>query len=171
MGSPTEFSPTHVAPADGLQTWAEPDPARPTVRLDPLLPVRLVGTEGNWARIVCANGWSAWVDGRLLVTLPHRPPGTGQPLGTTEDPRPLLAALEHALADYRRLIDQYADGRIDLATYRARSRGLRLGAVLDGTEAWVLDLDHSRWYYSDGAQLQTYATVDPDRSAAAGDGQ
>ncbi|MEU9131154.1 hypothetical protein AB0D08_24130 [Kitasatospora sp. NPDC048540] len=165
MGSPYEFRPTHVAPADGLQTWASPDPSRPSIRLDALLPVRLAGTEGNWARIICSNGWSAWVDGRMLVALPHRPPGTGQPIGTTEDPRPLLAALEHALAEYRQLVDEFADGRIDLEAYRARSRGLRLGAVLDGTQAWLLDLDHSRWYYCDSAQLQTLATVDPGGAA------
>ncbi|WP_354643980.1 hypothetical protein [Kitasatospora camelliae] len=160
MGTPYEFQPTHVAPGDGLQTWASPDPSRPTVRLDPLLPVQLVDSSGNWARIVCSNGWSAWVDGRLLVALPQRPPGTGEPLATTEDPRPLLAALERSLASYRSMVDDYAAGKIDLEAFREGTRNLRLGAVLDGSSAWLLDLDQGRWYYCDGTRLQTYATVD-----------
>ncbi|GAA0664783.1 hypothetical protein GCM10010193_15200 [Kitasatospora atroaurantiaca] len=160
MDRPYEFRPTHVAPEDGLQTWASPDPSRPSARIDPLLPVQLAGTSGNWARIVCSNGWSAWVDGRLLVSLPHRPPGTAQPLATTDDPRPLLAALERALASYRELVDELADGRLDLETFRRRSSGMRLGAVVDGPAAWLLDLEQGRWYYCDGTQLQTYATVE-----------
>ncbi|WP_441248463.1 hypothetical protein [Kitasatospora sp. McL0602] len=154
------FRPTHVAPQDGLPTWAGPDPSRPSARIDPLLPVRLAETSGDWARIVCSNGWTAWVDGRMLIALPQRPPGTVGPLAATEDPRPLLAALEQTLARYRALVDDLADGRIDLAAFRTRSRGLRVGAVLDGPAAWLLDLDHGRWYYSDGTRLATYATVD-----------
>ncbi|GAA5020947.1 hypothetical protein [Kitasatospora paranensis] len=161
MTAPFDFDPTHVAPADGLQTWASPDPSRPSVRLDPLLPVRVADSSGNWSRVVCSNGWSAWVDGRMLVALPHPPPGTGRPLTPAEDPRPLLAALEQALASYRRLVGEYADGLIDLETFRDRTRNLRLGAVLDGPSAWLLDLDQGRWYYSDGTRLQTYATVEP----------
>ncbi|GAA2147334.1 hypothetical protein GCM10009760_38140 [Kitasatospora kazusensis] len=161
MDGPQEFRPTHVVPGDGLPTWAAPDPSRPTARLDPLLPVRLDLTSGDWAHVVCSNGWSAWVDGRLLVALPHHPPGTVAPLGATADPRPLLAQLERALASYRRLVDELADGRIDLETFRTHSRGLRVGAVLDGPAAWLLDLDHGRWYHCDGTRLQTYATVDP----------
>ncbi|WP_405014457.1 hypothetical protein [Kitasatospora sp. NBC_01539] len=170
MTAPLAFHPTHVAPADGLQTWASPDPSRPSVRLDPLLPVRLADSSGNWARVVCSNGWSAWVDGRLLVALPHPPPGTDRPLGGADDPRPLLAALEQALASYRRLVGEYADGLIDLETFRDRTRNLRLGAVLDGPSAWLLDLDKGRWYYSDGTGLQTYATVEPPGAAASGAG-
>ncbi|MDH6574509.1 hypothetical protein [Kitasatospora sp. MAP5-34] len=155
------FRPTHVVPEDGLPTWAAPDPSHPTARLDPLLPVRLAETSGDWACVVCSNGWSAWVDGRLLVALPHHPPGTARPLTTTADPRPLLAELERSLASYRRLVDELADGRLDLETFRRRSHGLRVGAVLDGPAAWLLDLDQGRWYFCDGARLQTYATVEP----------
>ncbi|WP_431677139.1 hypothetical protein [Kitasatospora sp. KL5] len=170
MTAPYEFQPTHVAPADGLQTWASPDPSRPSVRLDPLLPVRVADSSGNWSRIVCSNGWSAWVDGRLLVTVPHPPPGTDHGLATVEDPRPLLAALEKALASYRRLVGEYADGLIDLETFRERTRNLRLGAVLDGPSAWLLDLDQGRWFYSDGTRLQTYATVEPPSAGASAAG-
>ncbi|AUG82102.1 hypothetical protein CFP65_7527 [Kitasatospora sp. MMS16-BH015] len=160
---PAEFQPTHVAPPDGLPTWADPG-GLPTARLDPLLPLRLTETAGDWARIVCSNGWTAWVDGRLLVALPQRPRGTAQPLGTRTDPRPLLATLQEALTTYRALLEELAEGTLDLTGFRERAGGLRLGVVLDGPSAWLLDLEHGRWYYSDGARLSPYATVDPGDS-------
>lgn len=61
------WAPTHAAPPGGLQTWPEPNPALPPgPSLDPMLPVQVVEWRGAWARIVCSNGWGAWVDGRLL---------------------------------------------------------------------------------------------------------
>ncbi|MDH6128885.1 hypothetical protein [Kitasatospora sp. GP82] len=160
-GSVYEFRPTHVVPVDGLPSWAGPDPSRPSAHLDPLLPVQLAETSGDWARIVCANGWSAWVDGRLLIALPQHPPRTNGILGTADDPRPLLAALERALAAYRELMEQLAAGSIDLDTFRRRTGALRIGAVIDGPSAWLLDPDQGRWYFCDGTGLQTYATVEP----------
>lgn len=65
-----EFRPTHVVPPDGMSAWEAPDVTRPTEPLDPLLPVQLLGRRGDWGQILCANGWSAWVDGRLLVPSP-----------------------------------------------------------------------------------------------------
>lgn len=51
-----------------MDAWAEPDPnAAPIARLDPYLEVMVTEQTGAWARIVCSNEWSAWVDGRLLV--------------------------------------------------------------------------------------------------------
>ncbi|MHA6763907.1 hypothetical protein [Streptacidiphilus sp. PAMC 29251] len=155
-----EFRPTHVVPAEGLATWAGPEPSEPSAPLDPLLPVQLTDSRGDWARVLCSNGWSAWVDGRMLVSLPHSPPGTEHPLTRTADPRPLLARLERALAEYRAQVEQLADGRIDLAAFRSRTRDFHLGAVVDGDAAWLLDLEQGRWYYCDGAQLRTYATVE-----------
>ena len=96
-----DFRPTHVVPQDGLPAWEAPDVSRPTEPLDPLLPVQLVDRRGDWGRILCANGWSAWVDGRLLVAVPHEPPAAGQPLARTADPRPLLARVEESLSQYR----------------------------------------------------------------------
>ncbi|MGW4379209.1 hypothetical protein [Kitasatospora sp. NPDC004531] len=170
MGSTGGFRPTHVVPGDGMPTWTGPDPAAAGVSLDPLLPVVLAEARGNWARIVCSNGWSAWVDGRLLVALPQRPPTNGLPLATGDDPRPLLDALEHGLATYRRLLDDYAAGRIDLEAFRAGTRELRLGAVIDGPSAWLLDLERGRWYYSDAAQVQGYAVADGSPARAGGVG-
>ena len=155
-----EFRPTHVVPAEGLPTWAGPDPSEPSAPLDPLLPVQLTGTRGDWAQVLCSNGWSAWVDGRMLVGLPQSPPASEHPLTRAEDPRPLLARLERTLAEYRALLDELADGRLDLEAFRSRAGGLRLGAIVDGDAAWLLDLPQGRWFYCDGTRLRTYATVD-----------
>ncbi|MCX4744906.1 hypothetical protein OG455_05110 [Kitasatospora sp. NBC_01287] len=157
IGAATEgFEPTHVIPPGGLPSWVAPDPARPAARLDPLLPVRLAETVGDWARVVCANGWATWLDGRLLVTLPRGPDPAELLAG--EDPRPLLARLERALADYRVLLDDLAAGRLTLGAFAERAAGLRIGAVVAGTEAWLLDLAEHRWYYCDGTRLRGYAT-------------
>jgi hypothetical protein len=58
---------THVAPPGGLATWPAPDPDSPAS--EPIaegVPVQVVERQGDWARVECSNGWSAWVDGRLL---------------------------------------------------------------------------------------------------------
>jgi hypothetical protein len=163
-----EFRPTHVVPLDGMQTWAAPDVAQPSAWLDALLPVRLLSRQGDWARVACSNGWAAWVDGRLLLALPDGPPGTANPLADAPDPGALLARIEAAVGEYRRLVEQLADGRIDLEAFRARSAGLRLGLVVDGESAWLLELEQDRWWYCDGTRLQTFATVEAPPPEPAG---
>ncbi|SEM56231.1 hypothetical protein [Streptacidiphilus jiangxiensis] len=163
---PEDFRPTHVAPIEGLATWMRPDFSEPSVRLDPLLPLLAVDVRGDWTRVVCSNGWTAWVDGRLLVSLPHSPPGATQALARSADPRPLLRRLEQALAHYREQVEDVTEGTIDLETFRRLTRGLRLGLVLDGDAAWLLDEEQSRWVYYDGLQLHTYATVEPPDTGA-----
>ncbi|MFD0417211.1 hypothetical protein [Streptomyces sp. NPDC127108] len=152
-----DFRPTHVVPQDGLPAWEAPDANRPTTPLDALLPVQLVDRLGDWGRIVCANGWSAWVDGRLLVAVPHDPPAAGHPLARTADPRPLLARSEDALTRYRRAAEELAGGTADGESFRGRTRGLRVGVVVDGESVWLYDAEHERWVYCDGARLSTYA--------------
>lgn len=77
------FTPTHAAPATGLDTWPEPDA---TVPVGPVLaaglPVQQVEQLGAWSKIVCSNGWVAWVDGRRLEPLPAAapPPPTPTPV-------------------------------------------------------------------------------------------
>ncbi|MFF4546961.1 hypothetical protein [Streptomyces sp. NPDC001435] len=151
------FRPTHVVPPDGMPAWEAPDPARPTLPLDPLLPVQLVERRGDWGHIRCANGWSAWVDGRYLVAVPEDPPAAGTP-GDSADPRPLLARAEEALADYRAAVKELGDGRLDGESFRGRTRGLRIGVVVDGEAMWLYDPDEGRWMYGDGRRLSTYAT-------------
>ncbi|MFF6909192.1 hypothetical protein ACFY9Q_25050 [Streptomyces sp. NPDC012389] len=158
MATPTpEFRPTHVVPPDGLPAWEAPDAARPTDPLDALLPVRLAERRGDWAYVVCSNGWAAWVDGRLLVSVPRTPPAAGQPLARTADPRPLLARAEEALNQYRRAAQDLAEGRSDGETFQQRTRGLRVGMVADGESVWLYDAEHERWVFCDGTQLSTYA--------------
>ncbi|MFD0313071.1 hypothetical protein [Streptomyces flavalbus] len=160
------FRPTHVVPRDGLPAWEAPDPARPTVSLDPLLPVVLAERRGDWGRIECANGWSAWVDGRCLVAVPDDPPTTGGPLAASADPRPLLARAEQALAGYRAAVEDLAAGRLDGESFQHRTSGLRLGVVADGESLWLYDGDESRWLYTDGTRLNTYATDDSPHTTA-----
>ncbi|MFJ5263161.1 hypothetical protein ACIQAC_22115 [Streptomyces sp. NPDC088387] len=159
------FLPTHVVPQHGLPAWEAPDPARPTVPLDALLPVRLVERQGDWSHVLCANGWSAWVDGRHLLAVPQDPP-TGDALDTTTDPRPHLAHAEGALARYRAALGELAAGTIDGETFQSRTRSLRIGVVVDGESVWLYDAEQGRWLYGDGTRLSTYATDDGPRAAA-----
>ncbi|WIY74571.1 hypothetical protein [Streptomyces anulatus] len=156
MATPA-FRPTHVVPPDGLPAWESPDVARPTDPLDALLPVELRDRRGDWAYVACSNGWSAWVDGRLLVSVPQPPPAAGQPLARTADPRPLLARAEESLNRYRRAAQDLAEGRSDGEGFRQRTRGLRVGMVVDGESVWLYDAEHERWVYCDGTRLSTYA--------------
>jgi hypothetical protein len=57
-------------PAAGLGAWNEPDANRPqAARLTAGLDVEVIERWGDWARIVCSNGWTAWTDGRVLEPL------------------------------------------------------------------------------------------------------
>jgi SH3-like domain-containing protein len=61
------FTPTHVVPAPGLLAWTHPDPtAEPVATLAAGVELRVVAESGAWARVVAANGWEGWVDGRAL---------------------------------------------------------------------------------------------------------
>ncbi|WP_367326385.1 hypothetical protein [Streptomyces sp. HUAS ZL42] len=152
------FRPTHVVPQHGMPAWEAPDPGRPTVPLDPLLPVQLIERRGDWGQILCANGWSAWVDSRFLVAVPKDPPAPGGPPTNAADPRPLLARAERALADYRAAVEDLAGGGLDGETFRRRTQGLRIGVVVDGESVWLYDPAQGRWAYGDGTRLATYAT-------------
>ena len=157
-----EFRPTHVVPPHGMPAWETPDPTRPTVSLDPLLPVQLVERLGDWGHIRCANGWAAWVDGRHLVAVPQDPPAAEAAPAVTADPRPLLAGVEEALADYRSAVEQLAGGALDGESFRDRTRELRIGVVVEGESMWIYDPEEGSWLYGDGRRLTTYAT---DRTA------
>lgn len=162
------FRPTHVVPGDGMPAWDAPDPVRPTVPLDALLPVRLVERRGDWGHVVCANGWSAWVDGRLLVAVPQDPPPAGQPLARTADPRPLLARVEETLRRYRRHVEELAAGRLDREAFHDLTTGMRVGIVVEGEAVWLYEAEHERWVYCDGTRVSTYATREPPAAAADG---
>ncbi|GAB2941447.1 hypothetical protein [Streptomyces heilongjiangensis] len=161
------FLPTHVVPPGGLPAWEAPDPARPTVPLDALLPVQVLDRLGDWGQVLCANGWSAWVDGRLLVAVPQAPPAAGTGPTRTADPRPLLARAEEALTRYRTEAEALAAGRLDGGDFRDRMKGLRIGVVVDGDSLWLFDAAHERWVYCDGTRLSTFAVAgDPQEDPA-----
>ncbi|MBL1084638.1 hypothetical protein JK359_22155 [Streptomyces actinomycinicus] len=151
------FRPTHVVPPRGLPAWEAPDPARPTAPLDPLLPVQLVERRGDWGYIRCHNGWGAWIDGRHLIALPEDPPTADGPDGAA-DPRPLLAQSERSFGDYRAAVEALAAGGLDSEGFESRTRGLRIGIVVDGESMWLYDPQEGRWVYADGRRLTTYAT-------------
>ncbi|MFI0902368.1 hypothetical protein ACH4TE_02295 [Streptomyces sioyaensis] len=158
MTSP-EFLPSHVVPPEGMATWAAPDTTRPSSPLDPLLPVQVIDRRGDWALALCSNGWSTWVDGRLLLSVPREPPAAAQPAARTADPRPLLGAVEGELSRYRHLVEELAAGQLDGESFTRRTRGNRLGVVVDGDAVWLYDARHERWCYCDGVSLQTYAVA------------
>ncbi|MFF6918139.1 hypothetical protein [Streptomyces sp. NPDC012466] len=166
------FRPTHVVPQHGMPAWEAPDPSRPTVDLDPLLPVQLLERQGDWGHVLCFNGWSAWVDGRRLVAVPQDPPAADGPLTHAADPRPLLSRAQEALARYRSAVEDLAGG-LDRESFRARTRGTRIGVVVDGESVWLYDSAHGHWVYADGTRMTTYATGETpgaapeSRSAAA----
>ncbi|MFJ6795306.1 hypothetical protein [Streptomyces sp. NPDC091268] len=158
-GPGEEFRPTHVVPQDGLAAWESPDASRPTVPLDPFLPVRLGARRGEWGEVLCSNGWSAWVDCRLLVAVPQPPPTGGRPLSRAQDPRPLLTHTAEALERYRRAVGELAAGRTDAEAFERATRGLRAGVVVDGESVWLYDEAAGRWMFADGSRLTTYAVV------------
>lgn len=85
-----EFLPSHVVPPEGMASWTAPDTTRPTAPLDPLLPVQVVERRGDWARALCSNGWSAWVDGSTAAVRTART--TGRRPARRPDRRPPSAA-------------------------------------------------------------------------------
>jgi len=63
------WAPTHLAAAGGQQSWDQPDSARPMTPLAGSLDLRVVQLIGDWAQVVASNGWTGWVDARLLIPI------------------------------------------------------------------------------------------------------
>ncbi|MFF4604992.1 hypothetical protein ACFY12_19945 [Streptomyces sp. NPDC001339] len=168
MTSP-EFLPSHIVPPRGMASWPAPDATLPSSPLDPLLPVQVIDRRGDWAQALCSNGWSAWVDGRLLLSVPREPPAAAQPAARAADPRPLLGEVEGELARYRQLVEELAAGQLDGEAFAERTLGTRLGVVVDGDAVWLYDTRHERWCYCDGVSLQTYAVGSGPSSRGSGE--
>lgn len=61
------WEPTHTVPHPGMNAWESPDPeAPPVTALSPGVELRVVEVLGAWARVDAKNGWTAWVDNRIL---------------------------------------------------------------------------------------------------------
>ena len=59
--------PPTSSPPTGLVTYAGAEEGGgENGRLDPGLEVQVLEQQGDWAKILCSNGWSAWVDARQL---------------------------------------------------------------------------------------------------------
>lgn len=87
------FLPSHAAPDGGLPAWAAPDPTQPVVAtIEARVEMQVMERTGGWAKIVCSNGWSAWVDARRLVSLTSPPTSAAVPTATSAKPRPALGA-------------------------------------------------------------------------------
>ena len=70
-GAAPAWTPTHVVPAGGMAAWGAPDPSRPPVAmLSERVELIVVAQAGAWAQVRGINGWTGWVDGRLLVPRP-----------------------------------------------------------------------------------------------------
>jgi hypothetical protein len=81
--SEAAFTPTHTAPAEGMDTWREPDPSQaPDNRLDPDLPVHVLEETTGWARVRCSNEWETWVDASKLVAIAPVAPAAFAPTHT-----------------------------------------------------------------------------------------
>jgi hypothetical protein len=62
-----QWVPSHAVPPQGLRAWGAPDPAGPVVaNLAPGLPIQVAEVRGAWARVICSNGWTGWIDGRII---------------------------------------------------------------------------------------------------------
>jgi hypothetical protein len=67
--SQATWAPTHVVPPKGTQARAAPDSAGAVVATRRgHLRVQVTEVRGAWAHVLCSNGWTGWVDDRLLLT-------------------------------------------------------------------------------------------------------
>ena len=140
-GQSRRFEPTHAAPEGGVASFEEPTPDRPAAPLDGGLPVQVLTRRGAWAHVMCSNGWSTWVDGRLLVAL-----------GVA----PVVEELELALATYSRLVSEYGAGTIDEAAFRQRI--FQAGLIVHDDHAWIFDFATGKWAHYDGFQLRVLSS-------------
>jgi SH3-like domain-containing protein len=90
------WRPTHRVPAAGLPAWATPGAAGvPVARIDAGVELQLVDRTGKWAHVVCANGWSGWVDGEAITGLMRTVPLASPPHVNRPVP-PALASAERS---------------------------------------------------------------------------
>ena len=148
MADVAAFEPTHAAPAAGLKTWVAPGGA-PAPDLPGGMGVQLAERQGDWARVVCSNQWSTWVDARRLIDL----------AALQSAALDVVDRLDAALKEYAKVIDDAAANGVD--EQELRRRAFEAGMVVSDGEAWFLDLANGRWCRYDGF---TVTTLDLDEA-------
>ncbi|MFD0428279.1 hypothetical protein ACFQ60_09530 [Streptomyces zhihengii] len=166
-----DFAPTHVVPGPDSRPGRARTRPGPRSRWTRCCPCSC-WSAGATGRRCCAStagrpGWTAGCWSRSRRTRRRRTAG-----GPHRRPRPLLARAEEALGRYRRAAGELADGSLDGETFRLRTRGLKVGMVVDGESVWLYDAEHERWVHCDGRRLSTLAAsaepaVQPGRAPAA----
>jgi hypothetical protein len=127
-----------MAPEQGLRTWATADTSQPTAAISGGLEVQLAERQGAWARIVCSNGWSTWVDGRELIDV----------VAMRSMAEALIDRLDAAVREYQQVVTEAAEQRIDQAEFKRRA--FHAGMIVSDGEAWFFDLPNARWCRYDG---------------------
>ena len=146
----TPFVSTHLTPIAGMDSWPRPD-AQATLgpRISENLEVQVLDRAGDWAKVVFSNGWSAWVDGRLLLPVRARGGGAGSQTNAlpfdlsallADRPRgfavggALLVALSSVLPWARgggRSANSFDTPAVWLVDYKTTSRsGIKIGVLL-----------------------------------------
>jgi hypothetical protein len=72
---PAEWACTHVVPTGGVPAWNSPDASKPAVlQLAAGVQLQLIRESAGWGEVRGWNGWTGWVDPRLLEPRGGSPP-------------------------------------------------------------------------------------------------
>jgi hypothetical protein len=135
------FVPNFTVQPAGTTTWAEPGTTG--VALDANLPVQVLEWREGWARIVCSNGWEAWVDGRELVRIEAAPP----PPEVDE----LTQLLAEAADRYQETVAQVRAGALSPDEFRREA--FTIGHIVKDDAAYMYDAATQMWMRYDGTAL------------------
>jgi hypothetical protein len=74
------WNPTFLTPPTGTPAWAQPNPALPpSLTIPGNVELVVENRAGDWAQVRAANGFSGFVDARVLIPRPGAAPWMGQP--------------------------------------------------------------------------------------------
>src|ERR1700730_8666102 len=138
-----------VVPAGGLQAWAEPNPAQPPVaRLEAGVDIWVADRLGEWAHVRCSNGWSGWVDGRLLPTAP--PPSHSPPVPAAQaTPSPVRATAPSAWTATHAVpaggLERWERGDGAVAPLTHLAAGVQLSVVESQPNGWTHVVGANGW--------------------------
>jgi hypothetical protein len=149
------WAPTHRSPRTGVSAWTAPDGASPAPALDPLLELQVIDRRGDWAHVACSNGWTTWVDGRLLEPLVELDPRDDE----------LVQAGGRTIDAYRTLLADLVAGRIDTGAFQRAA--FSAGFMPRQDDAYMFDLDRGCWARYDGITVVFGPALDRDDAAGA----